>query len=291
MPFHNIQTYARFQWINQPRVAHLLEVAFPYSGRGRRGYDGALLFRWLMYKQLMGCTYRDLESMSGIDYSTFIKFRRRLQQEQRCEQLLLLLAQVMAISRKRLDTVIDSSFVETYSRHDEKGSSFCGYRRKNGFKLHQILERRTRLPLLQTTSRGSAADVVVGQSLFSAVPAAWPVKSALGDKGYDANELVELIYHKWKKVRIGIPIRRTNQEGYGAPRLETPKNYRAKAAHRCLDRQLFKKRTEIERYFSRKKGVFNLGHERTRHLTNFAANCALTSVMEYLEYLAKPGWG
>lgn len=43
----------------------------------RRGYDKVLMFRWLMYRQVMGCSYRDLESMTGIDHSTFIKFRKR----------------------------------------------------------------------------------------------------------------------------------------------------------------------------------------------------------------------
>ena len=30
-----------------------------------------------MYKQLMGCSYRDLESMTDIDYTTFIKFAKQ----------------------------------------------------------------------------------------------------------------------------------------------------------------------------------------------------------------------
>ena len=55
---------------------------------------------------------------------------------------------------------------------------------------------------------------------------------------------------------------------------------------RSFDRSLYKKRTEIERYYSRKKRVFNLGEERTRHLKNFRANCYLTSIMEILEWLA-----
>ncbi len=45
---------------------------------------------------------------------------------------------------------------------------------------------------------------------------------------------------------------------------------------------------EIERYFSRKKRVFRLGEERTRHLKNFRANCYLTSIMEILEWATTP---
>ncbi len=75
---HHIPVYARFQWLNHPLVAKLVRPFFRYQGRGRRGYDKVDLFLWLCYHQLMGCSYRDLESMTGIDYSTFIKFRGRL---------------------------------------------------------------------------------------------------------------------------------------------------------------------------------------------------------------------
>jgi len=50
----------------------------------------------------------------------------------------------------------------------------------------------------------------------------------------------------------------------------------------------FNKLSEIERYFSRKKRVFNLGEERTRGLKNFEANCHLTSIAEILEWSTTP---
>ena len=76
---HNhIPTYARFQWINHESVKNVLTRLLPPPVRGRRGYDKVWMFSWLMYKQLTGCTYRDLESITGIDYTTFIKFRKRL---------------------------------------------------------------------------------------------------------------------------------------------------------------------------------------------------------------------
>ncbi|MBI2888854.1 MAG: hypothetical protein HYY10_02940, partial [Candidatus Liptonbacteria bacterium] len=60
-----------------------------------------------------------------------------------------------------------------------------------------------------------------------------------------------------------------------------------KSLPRTLHRKLLASRTEIERYFSRKKHVFHLGEERTRGLTNLEANCTMTSIMEYLEYIAR----
>jgi hypothetical protein len=89
------------------------------------------------------------------------------------------------------------------------------------------------------------------------------------------------VKQKWQRASVAIPVRRMRQTGDGS------KNIEAKRKDRSYDRSLYKKRTEIERYFSRKKGVFNLGEEKTRHLANFRANCHLTSIMEILEWLTK----
>src|SRR5579863_5221742 len=115
---NHIPVFARFQWLNHPRVRKILEPHFRYKGRGRRGYDKTTLFLWLIYKQLYGCSYRDLESVSGIDHSTFIKFRGRMK-----KRMPFLFGRLVsrALSRlKKLDLIIDSSFVETYSRHNEE---------------------------------------------------------------------------------------------------------------------------------------------------------------------------
>lgn len=114
------------------------------------------------------------------------------------------------------------------------------------------------------------------------------MKALAADKAYDGAVFVKTISLKWHGIKIGIPLRRTNQATRGAPRRETLLNRTLKAAERTLDPTLLKQRTEIERYFSRKKRVFNLGEERTRHLTNFRANCYLTSIMEILEWSTKP---
>jgi hypothetical protein len=67
------------------------------------------------------------------------------------------------------------------------------------------------------------------------------------------------------------------------------RNRRERGSYRSHDPTLYRKRTEIERYFSRKKHVFHLGEEQTRHLKNFHANCYLTSIMEILEWSTKTG--
>jgi len=287
MPFKHIPNCAGFQWINNQKIIELLVNALPYAGTGRRGYGKELLLRWLIYKQRSGCTYRDLESTSGIDYSTFIKFRQQLQTNRWLEYYFQAVAHTFASDRK-LTLVIDSSFVEQYARNKESGAEYSGYKRKTGFKTHQIIDFKTRLPLATITTGGARADIMLAKQIVKSLPKGWRVKAFLGDKGYDGLELVQQIRHKWPGVKVSIPVRRTNQAAWRCPRQETVKNRQAKLASRCLTRTLYNQRTKIERYFSRKKGVFHLGQERTRGIHNFTTNVLLTDIMAQLEYLAKP---
>lgn len=238
------------------------------------------MFRWLMYKQVMRCSYRDLESVSGIDYSTFIKFRKRLMETIWFSRIFKVLTRAIAQNTDSLLLLLDSSFVQTYSKHDEHGSAYSGYKEKNGFKLHQIIDYYTRLPLLQYATSGVRADVIWGSHLIRAAPQSWNVKAIAADKGYDSEYFVNDIAQKWRKSEIAVPLRNIPHGN------ET--NRRLRGAKRMNKSVFYTIRTEIERYFSRKKRVFNLGEERTRHLKNFRANSYMTSIMEILEWSAKP---
>lgn len=285
---YTIPTYARFQWLNHPIVTEVLSQFLRPPKTGRKGYDKTLLFRWLIYRQLTKCSYRDLESFSGgIDYTTFIKFRQRLDAMQWFARAFRILTTAIIRDTKRLHLLLDSSFVETYSTHDEKGSEYSGYKEKNGFKLHQLIDFRTRLPLLQIVTGGARADIVWGGHLIRAAPASWNVAALVADKGYDSEQFVHFTHRKWRRAVIGIPLRRTSQEAQGASRQETPLNRSLKGAHRTFDRRLFNTRSEIERYFSRIKRVFGLGEERTRGLTNFRVNAYLVSIAVILEWMTK----
>ena len=243
-----------------------------------------------MYRQVQGCSYRDLESMSGIDHSTFIKFRQRLIKKLWFPVIFKTLVSRIVKHQKELKLILDSSFVETYSRKDEIGSEYFGYKEKNGFKLHQIIDYKTRLPIIQQATPGARADVIWGLNLIRVAPKSWNVKALLADKGYDAEYLVMEAKQKWKKVKVGIPIRRVrlSQKPDRLNNIEgQAHNYRTKAKVRTLNKKFLNLRTEIERYFSRKKRVFKLGEEKTRHLKNFRANCYLTSIMEILEWMSR----
>jgi hypothetical protein len=284
---YHIPVFARFQWLNHELVINVISKLLVYKGRGRKGYDKVYMFRLLVYKQLMSCSYRDLESISGIDYSTFIKFKQRLIHLTWFAKVFKALTKPIGKNLKELNLILDSSFVQTYSKHQEHGSEYSGYMEKNGFKLHQIIEFNTRLPLLQNTTGGARSDPKEGEKLIRAGPKDWKVRSLTADKGYDSGNLVLKAKQKWRFCKVAIPLRKTNQKLTWEEQKRTY-NYHQKAKDRCLDPKLINQRTEIERYFSRKKRVMNLGEERTRGLKNFQVNCYMTSIMEILEFLASP---
>lgn len=276
-----IPTYQRFQWLNNEVVINILKTFLLSNKSGRKGYDKIWMFRWLIYKQLMRCSYRDLESMTGVDYSTFIKFRKRLVQKRWFSSMFGRVSALIAKNLNSLTLVLDSSFVESYSRRKEQGSEYSGYKKKNGFKLHQIIDYKTRLPVIQTATGGARSDIKVGYPLIRGSPKSWRVRALLADKGYDSSQFAHDVKMHWRGAKVVIPLRKMKP-------YESPAWTALKAAERTLDPILYNKRTEIERYFSRKKKVFRLGEERTRHLKNFRVNCYMTSIMEILEWSTMP---
>ena len=287
---NNIPCYRRFQWINDIIVTKTLArfLKPKLCQKGRKGYNKIWMCQWLMYKQLMSCTYRDLESMTGVDYSTFIKFRKRLSTTNWFKKVFDTLVNEIILKKKLfgqpITLIIDSSFVESYSKgkSKEQGQEYSGYKEKTGFKLHQEIDFDTRLPLKIRATGGARSDVVWGRELIRGSPKDWPVEAVLADRAYDAEDFVLQIKRKWSGAGVGIPFRVMPQK------VLTKEGYVAlKSINRCLDLQLLNKRTEIERYFSRKKMIFNLGEERTRHLKNFRDNCHMTAIMEILEWLSK----
>jgi len=286
MQYHSIPVFARFQWLNSARVVDVLGRFLPPKPRGRKGYGSVVLMRWLMAKWLMRMTYRDLESMSGIDYSTFVKFRKRLMASFCLPQIFETLRDSLVGQLDGLQLIIDSSFVETYSGHDESGSEYNGHKEANGFKVHAVIDFETRLPVLQIATPGARADVTLAHTLIGRAPPDWNVRSLAADKGYDSEALVSEVKQKWKRAKVAIPLRKTNHEKRtGHP--EHWYNRFLKSLPRSSNPKLYRKRTEIERYFSRKKNVFRLGEEKTRGFQNFRANAYFTSIMEYLEFLAR----
>src|ERR1700737_4817174 len=105
---YHIPVFVRFQWLNHELVINVLARFLTYRGRGRRGHDKMYMFRLLIYKQLMSCSYRDLESISNIDYSTFIKFRQRLMKFSWFNKIFNRLTKLVGSSLKDLNLILDS---------------------------------------------------------------------------------------------------------------------------------------------------------------------------------------
>jgi len=255
--------------------------------RGRKGYGKILLFLWLLWKQISGCTYRDLESMRGIDYSTFIKFKTRLAQEGWFAKVFGDLLDWLVSWIGPLGLALDSTFVPTYSGKQEPGSKYSGYKEDFGFKLHTFIDCRARLPLAIRTSNGSCHDIVGGKELVGMSPPNWKVGFLTADKGYDGEEFVELVRHHWQKTKICIPLRRMRNEGRDEITPRRAGWRRLKAAERTVTKRLRNARTAVERYFSRKKGVFKLGEQRTRGIKAFRTECYLTAIAEYMEFIGR----
>ena len=253
-----IPIYGRFQWVNSELTARTLEKFFKPASKGRKGYDKVWLIKWLIYKQITTCSYRDLETMTGVDYSTFIKFRKRLIKKLWFPTVFKKLRDNIVSSIQELILINDSSFIQTYSKHDEHGSEYNGYKEKNGFKLHQIIDFKTRLPLLQIATPGARSDIMLGKNLIRGSPQKWidKVIGFLADMAYDGEEFVFQIRQKLKNAKIGIPVRRTHKEVLGFHSEEIIRNRKGKEGGRTLNRSFLNKRSEIERYFSRKKRVF-----------------------------------
>lgn len=235
---HHIPVYARFQWLNHPFVHRMIAQFMKPSLRGRKGYDKVLMIRWLMYQQCMGCSYRDLESISGIDHSTFVKFRKRLLGAHWFTRVLRKLTAHIAASLESMTLVMDSSFVESYSRRHEEGSGYSGYHEAHGFKLHQIIGCKTRLPILQISSSGNEADITYGRKLLARAPPSWSVRGFTADKGYDSTDFIHTIFMKWPRSKIAIPMRR--------PTSGNEKHIELRKAHRTKNKALYRKRTEVE---------------------------------------------
>ena len=121
--------------MNNAVVQRTLRRLLPRHTRGRKGYDKLKLLLWLLYRQCMRCTYRDLESMTGIHHTTFIKFRKRLMARAWFEKAFEGLSGTLACRLPAITAILDSSFVRTYSGHAEEGSAYCGYTAAGGVQL------------------------------------------------------------------------------------------------------------------------------------------------------------
>ena len=285
---YHIPCLTKMKWLNHPKVQETLGKFLKSKPKGRKGYGKILLFLWLVWKQISGCTYRDLECMAGgIGHSTFIKFKKQLVKEKWFPKAFRQLVKWLVSWMKPLGLALDSTFVATYSGKYESGARYSGYKEKIGFKLHTLIDCFARLPLAIGVTDGARHDVIGGTKLVGQSPPGWKVKFLTADNGYDSGEFVELVRQHWRDAKSCIPLRRMRGEGRDEITPQREGWRKLKTAERTITKRLRDLRTEVERYFSRKKGVFNLGKQRTRGIKAFHTECFLTAIAEYLEFIAR----
>lgn len=175
---------------------------------------------------------------------------------------------------------MDSTFVPTFSRHEETGSGgWNGYKEKFGFKAHVLLDAKTKFPIALIVTNGVRSDNPVAIPLLSkAKPFLQKNGYVLADKGYDDVNIVNWIV-KNLGSKAGIPMRKKSSLAKGKiGRYGNLTNWKFLAKGRTFKKSIYKYRSEIERFFSLIKRKFHLGKELTRGIEAFARNTYLALI-------------
>jgi len=258
---------------------------------GRKGYDKDLLFIWLLIKKITHWDYRTIADMAGISHSTLIRANTYFLLTHIYEKFfrsLVKLAYKKGLIRGE-KVSLDSSFIHTFSTHQEDGSKgWNGHKEAFGFKLHLLIDVKSSFPLALIVGDGVTHDSNMAIPLLKkARPWLKKCGYVLADKGYDDADIVQYIA-KNLQAKASIPIKkvRTRKDGTRAGNFA---NWKLKAAGRTVKHSIYKLRSGIERTFSVLKGTFHLGHEATRGIQSFMKNVYLTLISYMLRKLWMEG--
>src|SRR3989344_7706012 len=181
---------------------------------------------------------------------------------------------------------MDSSFVKTYSGHEEDGSlGWNGHKEAIGFKLHALIDANTGCLIALIIGDGLTHDSHVAIPLLKKARS-WLKKCGyvLADKGYDDTDIVEYIA-KSLKAKAGIPIREMPKNKKGRKKGNFL-NWKLKSKGRTVKKSILNLRTEVERFFSYLKRVCKLGKDATRGIKRFVDNTYLACIF----YMLKRVW-
>lgn len=273
------------------KVKGILELSFPLINKlypqeafigGRIGYPKEEIFKWLLVKKVTNWDYRTIAALSHISHQTFVRRNQQFERKNIYQKFFQLL--VKQAVKKGLITgekvAMDSSFVKTYSGHEEQGSlGFNGYKKACGFKLHALIDVKTKFPLALVVTDGLVNDGQIAIPLLKKAKRSLKTKGyVLADKGYDDTSIVAWIVNFLKR-KAGIPMRKKSKLAKGKKnRYGNLLNWKLKAAGRTFKKSIYKLRTEIERFFSCLKRNFFWGKEYTRGITAFTRNVYLSLI-------------
>lgn len=273
------------------KVKFILELSFPLINKlypregfigGRIGYPKEEVFKWLLVKKITNWDYRTLADLCDISCQTLS--RRNLQFErkniyQKFFQFLVRRAIKTGLIQGE-KVAMDSSFVRTYSGKEERGSlGFNGHKKAFGFKLHTLIDVKTKFPIALIVTNGLVSDYPIAIPLLKKARRYLQKHGyVLADKGYDDTSIVAWIMNFLKR-KAAIPMREKSRLAKGKPhRYGNLLNWRLKAVGRTFKKSILNLRTEIERFFSSLKRTFHLGKELTRGIQSFTRNCYLALI-------------
>lgn len=273
------------------KLKFLLEFSFPAINKlfprekfigGRIGYPKDLIFKWLLVKKTTNWDYRTIEELSGVSHQTLIRRNQQFLNKEIYQRFFVSLVRKavkigLIVGEK---VAMDSTFVPTFSRHQEEGSGgWNGYKEKYGFKAHVLIDTKTKFPIALVITNGVRSDNPMAIPLLKkAKPYLKNCGYVLADKGYDDTTIVRFIV-KTFGAKAGIPMRKKSSLARGkVNRYGNLLNWRLLAKGRTFKKSIYKYRTEIERFFSTVKRKFYLGKELTRGIEAFAKNTYLTLI-------------
>lgn len=273
------------------KIKFLLDFSFPMIEKlcprkpfvgGRIGYSKDLIFKWLLVKKATNWDYRTIEELSGISHQTLIRRNQQFLDRDVYQKLFVsLVKKALKIGLITGEKVaMDSTFVSTFSRHEERGSGgWNGYKEKFGFKAHVLIDAQTKFPVALIITDGVKSDNPVAIPLLKkAKPYLQNCGYVLADKGYDDTDIVNWIV-KNLGSKAGIPMRKKSSLAKGkVNRYGNLTNWRFLAKGRTFKKSIYRYRSEIERFFSIIKRKFHLGHEFTRGIEAFARNTYLALI-------------
>ena len=121
-------------------------------------------------------------------------------------------------------------------------------------KIHAVVDEQG-LPVKLVLTQGQASDKATAPELVMALPAA---RAFVGDKGYDAMSLVNLV-----------------RERGGCAHIPTQRD---RKVQRHVDHDLYKQRNLVERYFNKLKHFRRIATRYDKLARNFLAAVMLASV-------------
>lgn len=260
---------------------------------GRPGYSKEVLFFWLLVKKVTCWDYRTIASMAGVSHPTLIRANNLFILKGIYQKVFVSLvkqAWKQGLIKGKF-VAMDSSFVKTFSKHEELGSEgFNGHKKGYGFKLHLLIDAETQMPIALIVGNGLAADCTLAVPLLKkARPWLKRCGYVLADKGYDDTDLVNWIV-KSLEAKAGIPIRNKSKLAKGKTnRYGNLQNWELKAKGRTFKKSIYNKRSSVERTFASLKRTYHLGKEETRGILNFAKNTYLALISYMLKKLRVAG--